>query len=99
MASPTHIMITSTECEAGREAEFHDWYDTVHIPDLLAIPGVVSAKRYASTASEGNRWLAIYELEGDLAKIQEQLAEAVFERSPYYLRERTQTSFYTMLKN
>lgn len=53
MTSPTHIMISSTECEAGREAECHDWYDTVHIPDLLAIPGIVSAKRYATTASEG----------------------------------------------
>ena len=38
--------IVLTNCPPGREREFNDWYDNVHIPDLLRIPGVISARRY-----------------------------------------------------
>ncbi|KAK0750808.1 hypothetical protein B0T18DRAFT_387036 [Schizothecium vesticola] len=32
-------------------ATFHEWYDTVHVPDLLQTPGVRSAARYAAVTS------------------------------------------------
>lgn len=32
-------------------ATFHEWYNTVHIPDLLQTPGVHSAIRYAAVTS------------------------------------------------
>jgi len=31
----------------GKEDEFNEWYDNVHVPELLAVPGMVSATRYA----------------------------------------------------
>jgi hypothetical protein len=31
---------------AGREAEFNEWYDRQHVPDLLATPTLVAAQRY-----------------------------------------------------
>jgi hypothetical protein len=36
---------------AGREAEFHEWYETVHIPEVLALGHFVRATRYAPRAS------------------------------------------------
>ena len=29
-----------------REEEFHDWYNLEHIPQIVALPGLVSARRY-----------------------------------------------------
>ncbi|MGQ3177379.1 MAG: hypothetical protein ACT6R2_16240 [Blastomonas fulva] len=30
---------------AGMEAEYHDWYDNVHIPEVCRVPGFVAMKR------------------------------------------------------
>ena len=30
----------------GRDGEFNEWYDTVHVPEVLAIPGILSAQRF-----------------------------------------------------
>jgi hypothetical protein len=43
---------------------FHDWYDTEHIPIRMDAPGFVSAQRYRRDDSPG--YLAVYELD-DLA--------------------------------
>lgn len=37
--------LVMTNCEVDRDDEFNRWYDEVHIPDLLLIPGVVGARR------------------------------------------------------
>jgi hypothetical protein len=42
-----NLLLVFTNAAAGREDEFHQWYDETHIPDVLAVPGVVSAQRYA----------------------------------------------------
>lgn len=47
---------------AGREAEYHRWYDEQHIPDVLKVPGVVAAQRYATDDGEYSH-VAIYELD------------------------------------
>ena len=54
----------------GREDEFRAWYDEVHIPDLLRVPGIVSAQRFelddvALNAGAPHRHLVVYEVEGD----------------------------------
>ena len=40
------IQIVFSNPAEGKDDEFNDWYDNVHIPDLLAIPGMLSAQRY-----------------------------------------------------
>jgi hypothetical protein len=52
---------------AGRESEYHEWYDRQHLGDVARIPGVVSAQRYDPVeldpaSSDGGRCLAIYEI-------------------------------------
>jgi hypothetical protein len=53
---------------AGREDEANDWYDNIHLQEVLALPGFVSAQRFEPTeAEEGKpvRYLAHYEIEAD----------------------------------
>jgi hypothetical protein len=45
------------------DEEFNAWYNTQHLPDLLALPGFLDAARYVATTG-GPRYLAAYELEG-----------------------------------
>jgi hypothetical protein len=53
---------------AGREAEYNEWYDTMHLPDVLKVPGIVAAQRFRAVQDQGNlpqRYLAYYEMEAD----------------------------------
>lgn len=34
-----------TNCTAGDDDAFNHWYDAIHIPDLLRVPGVVGCSR------------------------------------------------------
>jgi hypothetical protein len=65
-----HQLLAFTNPVAGREADFNCWYDERHVPDLLAVPGFVSAQRFALTDATGQgrpgwSYLALYELETD----------------------------------
>lgn len=66
----SHRLLAFTNPVAGREDEFNRWYDERHVPDLLAVPGIVSAQRFALTDATGEgkpawSYLALYELETD----------------------------------
>jgi hypothetical protein len=53
----------------GKEAEFHEWYQTKHLPEIVGLPGGVGAQRYQLVAklmgADVNEFLAIYDIEGD----------------------------------
>ena len=62
------LTIVGTNCaDAARETEFNEWYDKIHLPDVLETPGFVRATRYENTEpSEGEaKFLALYEIETD----------------------------------
>lgn len=44
------------------EAEFHDWYDTEHLPSRLTVPGFANAYRFAAVDDQAPPWLATYDL-------------------------------------
>jgi hypothetical protein len=44
------------------DAEFNAWYDGRHLPQLMAIPGILDAARYVAIKG-GPKYLAVYELE------------------------------------
>ena len=59
------VMIVETRCSSPDElAAYHQWYDEVHIPEMLEVEGFRSARRYA--AADGETFLAIYEIDVDL---------------------------------
>jgi hypothetical protein len=65
-----HILLVHSDPVAGQDGEYNRWYDEVHLPDVLSVPGFVAAKRYTAAPSihgelPGNRYLAIYEIETD----------------------------------
>lgn len=90
----------------GKDDEFNEWYDNTHLPQILAIPGVISCERFdlrllareAGTTPEF-RYLAIYEMEGDpdviMAKISEGVHAGVIEMSETFDRMGSRLSFWT----
>ncbi len=68
------VMIVMSQAIPGQEDEFNDWYDSKHIPELLAVPGVTSAQRFVALPSARGQlppqgYLAVYELDGDIDEI------------------------------
>ena len=66
-----YIMFVMTNCESGKDAEFNDWYDRIHLPDVLKVPGVVAAQRYKLTDEQRREtrpeyvYMAAYEVESN----------------------------------
>lgn len=61
-----YILKVESNCkDPAREDEFKDWYDNVHIPDVLETEGYLTAARYEITeAVEGQgKYVAVYEIE------------------------------------
>jgi hypothetical protein len=57
------LLVASMNVDPAAEAEFNEWYNAEHLPQLGAVPGVLCARRYrmADTESE-RRYLALYHL-------------------------------------
>ena len=47
---------------ATLEEEFNAWYDTEHVPERRAVPGVETAVRFSSVTSAAPKYLAMYDL-------------------------------------
>jgi len=71
------MLVFSSPLDAAAEEEYNRWYSEKHLPDLMNVPGVISATRY-KLAHEvetlpgiiGNPqgYLAVYEIEGETAQ-------------------------------
>ena len=64
-----HLLVAISNAQPGRDEEYSTWYETIHMPEVLALPGFVSAQRFApAPLSEDapNRYMAVYEIEGDV---------------------------------
>lgn len=74
-------IIALTTPVKGKETEYHKWYKEVHIPEVLAFPGVKSAQRYKQVTTlmgeEANPWLTIFDVElNDLQTLLEAMKQA-----------------------
>ena len=72
-----YIFCVSMDIDADKEAVFNEVYDTEHIPLILKVPGVVSARRWKMEPArmfiggevkiismpDEPRYMAVYELE------------------------------------
>ena len=74
MAEHDLFLVFSNATE-GCDDEFNRWYDSVHVPDVLDVPGVEAAQRYDLAPMEvpeyegappppppAHRYLAVYQL-------------------------------------
>ena len=108
-----YVFIASMDVEPGKEAVFHEVYDTEHIPLILKVPGVLSARRYESVplqmiiggekktlVAEGEpRFSALYELESAEVLLSDAWAKAVDAgRWPSEVRPYTRNRRHTLRK-
>jgi hypothetical protein len=62
-AGAAALLVASMNVEPAAEAEFNDWYNAEHLPQLGAVPGVLSARRFRATdPTSERRYLALYHL-------------------------------------
>jgi hypothetical protein len=69
------IDLVQTNALPGQEAEFNEWYEKIHLGDILAVPGIATAQRFRlspvkrggnySTMPAPFQYLAIYEFTGE----------------------------------
>ncbi len=77
-----HILVVALNCsDPAKEGEFNEWYNTIHLPDVLETPGFVRATRWEHTnpKEEDAKFLALYDIETDdiqaaMKALQENLA-------------------------
>jgi hypothetical protein len=100
------IQIVYSRPFPGKDDEYNDWYDNTHLPDVLAVPGVVSAQRYdlrPLAREEGTepeyRYVTIYEIDGDpeevMAKFGAGVASGEMVLSPAFDVAGTKISFWS----
>lgn len=69
-------LLVLSDAVAGRDDEFNQWYDNVHLPDVFKVPGVVGATRFRLRSGGKWRYLAVYELDcDDPAAVEQELAK------------------------
>jgi hypothetical protein len=55
------LLVVMMNVPPEAESDFNDWYDNEHVPDLLSVPGVLSARRFV--ASQGQpKYLLLLEV-------------------------------------
>ena len=66
-----YIFAVHSNAAEGREEEYNDWYSNHHLKDLLAVPGVVSARRLTLAEQQVQpgrqpfKYFCLYEIETD----------------------------------
>lgn len=64
-----YVMIATANAKPGMEEEFKTWYQTYHLPEICAVPGIVSGRRLEVVENAFSkapiRFVTIYELETD----------------------------------
>ena len=63
-------MLVFTNAVEGRDDEFNDWYDNVHLKEVLELPEFTAATRYRLSdgqlfPDQPHRYLAVYEFKGE----------------------------------
>src|SRR5580700_3114527 len=57
------LLAVSMNVDPAAEHEFNEWYNTEHLPQLAAVPGVLCARRFGSQEVDRERqYLAMYHL-------------------------------------
>ena len=58
------VLVVTMEVDPADEAEFNRWYNEQHLPERMAIPGYVSARRFKLVEGDGAlTYLCLWELE------------------------------------
>ena len=78
------LFIVRSNAAPGREADYNQWYNDVHLKEVLEIEGSQSAQRFELSSAQvqpvqSHGFLAIYEIDGaDVAATLARLGEATW---------------------
>jgi hypothetical protein len=80
-----HLFVVFTNAGEGKDEEFNTWYDNVHGPAVIGVPGIVNCQRFELSDAQFSlskpspwKYLALYEIEtDDLAKCLQTLTERI----------------------
>jgi hypothetical protein len=68
MSKPVNMLCVFINAVPGQDEAFNKWYSEVHIPDILAIPSFLNARRFATGESKPesitHSYMTIYEVAG-----------------------------------
>ena len=57
------VLVVTMEMDEADEAEFNEWYNGQHLPERMAIPGYVSARRFKlEDGDNALKYLCIWEM-------------------------------------
>ena len=76
------ILLVMSDATPGEDDAYNAWYDDAHLADVLNVPGIVAARRFAAVPSVHGElppapYLAIYEIDADdLDEVQRALSVA-----------------------
>jgi hypothetical protein len=73
---PSKLLVVDAVIEPSVEAEWNDWYDGKHLPEILACPHFQSGARYVCDADGVRNYLTIYALSSEEAVRTPEFAKA-----------------------
>lgn len=85
MSEAKALMTAWTHVAPEREEEFNAWYDTEHLPEIVALPGFVQARRYVC-AEATPKYLAWYDAVDETAEPGPHLRNYAANQSPWWRR-------------
>ena len=76
-----YTLVAFSKPVEGREAEYNSWYNDIHMPEVLNVPGFSSAQRFKVrlplVGEMPGRYLAVYQMEADSPKAVEAAKNAL----------------------
>ena len=60
---PRYLVEVFTSPVAGQSQAYNQWYDGVHLPEILTLDGFLSARRCRVSDCERETYLALYDVE------------------------------------
>ncbi len=84
------MMVFANASSPEQAAAFNQWYDEIHLKEVLEVPGVVAASRYELDEAQmmpdedgfGRRFLAVYEIEAvDLETVRDRIRATSSDRT------------------
>jgi hypothetical protein len=66
-ASPKALLVVEATIDPAVETAWNAWYDTQHLPEILACPHFESGARYVHQETGERRYLTVYRLTSDQA--------------------------------
>jgi hypothetical protein len=80
------LLVFSSPTEGDDDA-YNEFFNKVHLPEMVATPGVVTAQRFRVKPPEAaaglpGQYVAIYEIEGDLEAVKAAIVGGRDDRAP-----------------